>query len=335
MGPTEIAMVAAGLVLVLFTFVDAITTTMVLSANAGPLTSRINKAVWRLLLLRHKNGATGPSHLVQIGGVLLLLLSVTVWLLMLWGGWLLVFAADARAVVDTSTGDPAGITDRTYFTGYTIATLGVGDFSPGTPWGQLLTPIAALSGLFLATLAITYLLSVVNAVVSRRQFAAYVHSLGRDPSDFLVSAWNGSAFDHALTLHLVTLTNDLTRLAEQHLAYPALHYFHARSRRVSVPAAVAWLTDAHLFLAHGVAPHARSSPALLLPFGAAIESYVNTVRASIVVSTPDAPPSPTTKSLRQAQVPLVDEASLRDAADDARDQRRVVNSLVNSAGWQW
>lgn len=56
----------------------------------------------------------------------------------------------------TATGNPAGTVERLYFTGYTVFTLGNGDFRPGAGTWQLATVAATGTGLVLITLAITY-----------------------------------------------------------------------------------------------------------------------------------------------------------------------------------
>lgn len=55
------------------------------------------------------------------------------------------------AVRDAANGEPAGLVDRLYFTGYTVFTLGNGDFKPGSGIWQIATGAAAGTGLFLVT----------------------------------------------------------------------------------------------------------------------------------------------------------------------------------------
>jgi len=117
-----------------------------------------------------------------------------------------------------------------YFTGFLVVTLGTGDFVASTSWWRVLTDVAAFSGLFLVTLAITYLTSVVSAVVARRTLAIHVNALGGSATDILARGWDGERFSPGFTQHLVMLTDKLTMSAEQHLAYPVLHYFHTHHR---------------------------------------------------------------------------------------------------------
>ena len=72
--------------------------------------------------------------------------------------------------------------------------LGTGDYVPvGGTW-EVLSAVASLRGLFVVTLAITYVLSVVSAIAAKRQLAGNVHNLGASPADLVCRAWDGSRF---------------------------------------------------------------------------------------------------------------------------------------------
>ena len=58
-------------------------------------------------------------------------------------------------------------------------------------------------------------------------------SFGETPADILGNAWNGNTFE-PLTIHLANLAPSLSRLAQQHMAYPILHYFHSAERSLAL-----------------------------------------------------------------------------------------------------
>ncbi|WP_416139575.1 ion channel [Halomonas sp. HK25] len=119
---------------------------------------------------------TGPATLVLLG---------VVWVAGLWLGWLLIFSGLPEAVVDSQSGRPASVSELIYYVGFTLSTLGVGDFLPQGAAARLLTSVAAFNGLVLVTLIITYALPVVSAAVARRQLAFSISMLGDTPPGYL------------------------------------------------------------------------------------------------------------------------------------------------------
>lgn len=107
----------------------------------------------------------------SIGPVVLLVILAT-WILLLWTGFLLLFSVDVQSVLNAKTDVPADFWERVYFTGFTISTLSVGDFVPSGAGWRVIAALASLNGLFLMTLAISYLIPVMSAVVGKRQLAA-------------------------------------------------------------------------------------------------------------------------------------------------------------------
>ncbi len=135
--------------------------------------------------------------------------------------------------MDTHTGAQAGIADRIHFTGSTMFTLGSGDFTPSGSFWKVATAFAGLNGLFMLTLAVTYLLAIIEAVVAKRSFASQVWTLGRTAEEFIVNVWDGHTF-RAVELRIVSITEQLQLVVEQHHAYPMLHFYHEAAKRQSV-----------------------------------------------------------------------------------------------------
>ena len=131
--------------------------------GAGPLTKRLGHYQWQFLLGAHRR--FGGNWVLVAGGVGVFVCTLMFWVATLWTGWSLIFWG-TDAVVAASTGAAADGTDVVYFVGYTLFTLGTGDFVPhGGVW-QVLTPVASLSGLFVVTFSISYLVSIIQAIAS-------------------------------------------------------------------------------------------------------------------------------------------------------------------------
>lgn len=323
----------AGCALVVLVFVDALVTTLFVAKGAGPLTRRFAGLLWRGLLRFHRRDS--HARWLTVGGPVLLIATVMAWVIALWAGWVLVFLG-SHAVVNDSSGAPAGLVDVVYFTGFLVFTLGTGDFVAVAPLWRLVTDVAAFSGLFLVTLSITYLISVVSAVVSRRTLAIHVSALGDSAAQILTLGWNGERFSPELSQQLVTLTDKVTTIAEQHLAYPVLHYFHTPDRSTSAPIGLAHLEDAMLMLTYAVAPAARPDTAAVRPLRTVIDRYVTTASATSALPEPgEPPPVPSLRPLSATTIPVVAETEFQQSVAKEAQRRKALCRLVHGDGWSW
>ncbi|HEX2174917.1 MAG TPA: potassium channel family protein [Nocardioidaceae bacterium] len=330
----ELVTIIAGVVLVVLVFADALATTMVVAAGAGPLTRRVAGLLWRAMLRLHRRDSR--SLLLTVTGPMLLVTTVLLWVTGLWAGWVLVFVGATDVVVDARTGAPAGFWDVVYYTGFTSFTLGTGDYVAATPGWRVVSAIASFTGLFLVTLAITYLISVVSAVVARRALAVAITALGTTADNVVLGGWTGHGFSSSYTQHLVTLTEKLAAAAQQHLAYPVLNYFHSRHREPSAPVALARLEDAMLLLTAAVEPSARPHPAAVEPLRYVLERYITAAAAtSSLPRRTEPPPAPSLRPLMAGGVPVVPEEQFQDAVAQQSHRRTALRRLVNGDGWSW
>src|SRR5919112_2232845 len=233
-------MVVIGVVIALIALVDALRTTLWLEGAGGPLTSRVTTGLWRTTLAF---SSTKRYRLLSLAGPFILSVTVFMWVVLLGAGWTLVFSAYPDALLDTSTREPADLVGRVWFVFYTIFTLGNGDYTPSGNGYRFAGAAAVASGMFLVTLAITYVLSVISAVANKRAFASQVSGFGGDPEEFVLTVWDGTGFG-ALAPQLTSLSTSLSLLAELHQAYPSLHYYYAASKNKASAPAVALLDEA-------------------------------------------------------------------------------------------
>lgn len=323
-------LIAAGLLLVLLVFVDALMTTISVSAGAGPVTKRVLGLCWRGFLALHRPDSR--SSLLNAAGVLLLVGTVLMWVAGLWTGWFLVLLGSDTAVA-SNTGAPVGTTDVWYLSGYLIFTLGTGDVVAASSTWRLVTAAAAFSGLFLVTLAITYLTAVVSAVVVRRRIALQVTGLGSSAVEIIRRAWDGKRFSSMFEQQLITLTPDVMTTAEQHLAYPVLHYFHASQPSLAAPLAIAQLDDV-MVLIDAIEPDHRPDENAVAPIRFAMDRYVRTATEIAWVPQAPAPTPPDASTLDDAGIPW-GPGGVAGAASARADRRAKLNQLVVSDGWTW
>lgn len=325
-----LVLVLAGTGLVLLALVDEVWTTIAAGSGAGPVTGRLSGALWRLALGVHRRR---PSHrLLTLAGVLVPLSVLLTWIVLVSVGWVLVFSASDGAVRDATTGRSADLGERAYYAGYTIFTLGNGGYAPGAGLWQLATVLAAGTGLVLVTLSITYLVPVAGAVAHRRQVAGHIASLGTDPADIVVRAWSGSGFG-SLGQHLVSLTELVQAARQRHLTYPVLHYFHSTDRENALGPGLAHLWGAVHLLRHGVAPGQRPDPAALRPIDDAIGAFLSTLSTAHIDRVDPPVPVPDLAPLRAAGIPVVDDATYREASGSTLERRSLLAGLLDDDGW--
>ncbi|MDP9408740.1 MAG: potassium channel family protein [Actinomycetota bacterium] len=257
------------------------------------------------------------------------------WILGLWAGWVLVFASDPRALGLSSGPGFADWTGRIWFVSYTMFTVGNGDFTPADGAWQVVSGLVAATGMSLVTLAVTYLLNVLTAVVGKRAYADQVHGLGRTAEELVLAGWNGHDL-HPLDRQLTELASQLSRITQQYLSYPVLQYYHAAAVAKSPVKAAAVLDDALTLLRFGVAPAARPDPAALTSARSAVQSLLSdTLEAASIRPAPEPPPPPRLEPLRRAGVPVVEEQEFAGALRDLDDRRRTMLGLVRGDGWDW
>ncbi|HSK24125.1 MAG TPA: potassium channel family protein [Egicoccus sp.] len=306
---------------------DVIVTTISTTSAGGPLTSRFGRAWWRVA---HLAARRPTSRWLSSAGPVILLGTIGLWLLLMWSGWTLVFAADTSAVVSGTSQAPADWWSRVYYTGFTIFTLGVGDYVPaGAPW-QVLTVLASASGLAVTTASITYLIPVVTAATQRAQLAARIEVMGGDAHALVANLYHDGSVAQFGAL-LPELTDRLLQTGERHLAYPILHYFHPRTVRTELRIQLAALDDAVTLVQSGLAPEVgRPHPATLRAARSAIAHLLERAHVADAGAAPPLELDP----LRAAGVPVVSDAAFADAVSGLADHRLRVAGYAAESKWQ-
>lgn len=320
-----------GIVLILIVFIDALWTTLWVESGAGPLARKSSNWIWRggLSVIgreRHRR--------LSLLGPLILFFTLIMWIVLLWAGWVLVFAGGSQSLAHAHTGAPADWAARIYFVGYMMFTAGNGDFSPSGGGWQIAAALTNATGMVVVTLALTYLISIVSAVVKKRGFASGVMGLGISPDDFVASGWNGRDF-RSLDLPLAGMAATLSDLAQRYEAYPILQYYHAGRVAKSPILAAATLDDALSILSFAVPESLRPAPAVLKSARAAVESFLETMPSAFISKADEAPAPPELRALRHKGVPLLSEEDFRAGLAGISERRCRLLGLVRNDGWEW
>lgn len=313
-----------GCLLVVLVAVDAFRTVLWSSRGAGPLTALITRAI--LPLTRHIG--TRSRNLLSGVGPLALLLVVSTWVVLLLVGFVFALQFDHDGIAAATTDRPADIGEQAYYVGYTLFTLGTGEYVPTTDWVRAVSVLINAAGMFLITLSVTYVLPVISASVQSRSFGSSVLSLGSSPEDIITGAWDGHSvnLDHQLR----DASTELTQLAHQHLAYPLLHLFHSSQASSSAPLAVA-VADEVLTLLDAVDPSVVPPIPGRRQLRSSIELYTETYGRHL--DDGDPPAIPSLDALAGAGIPLVhDEWSFARLVAERGDHRARMQRLTDAAG---
>ena len=214
--------IGLGLAIVLLTFFDFFHTTLS-GKGFGWLSGILNRHLNRIILSNQNR------KIFDYSGMIHLLFTTFVWLSLLFLGTYLVFTSGEEMVMNAETRLPATYVERFYFVAYLLSTLGIGDFVPGNDTSDILAGIFSFSGFILITTGMTYLLGVVNSVLTKKELAFFISTLGKD----VVELYDYFSRDK----NLETLMSDSTNLREQiiknsssYLAFPMVNYFLTRER---------------------------------------------------------------------------------------------------------
>ena len=319
-----------GVVLLAVVIVDLLWTTLWADGGAGPVSARLSNVLWRLI----RRSGSSRSTIVSLGGPVVLVGTLLLWVGLLWIGWTLVFGSAENSLRDTSDGSTVSWPGRFYFVAYAMFTMGNGDFRPVGGLWQVLTGFTTATGMLLVTLAVSYVLSVLGAVAQKRSFAGTVKGLGTSGAALVRSGWNGRDL-HDLDLPLSALASEASSLADKHKTYPILHYYHSSSETGASSLAVATLDDALTLIRYGTSGELLYNRAVVENTRSSVESYLATLHAALIDATDDTPPAPSLVSLRSAGVPTVDDADFAAALRALDDRRRRLLGAVRADAWTW
>lgn len=327
----EVVCFVVGFAILAADVVDIVWTTLG-THGGGPISTPVTDLVSHIALKLHKRR---PHHrLLSFVGSITIVVLLVLWVSMMWGGWFIIFNARPDAIVDSHTHAAADVVGRLYFTAYSISTMGNGDFVPhGSLW-RVLTSLATLSGLGTVSMAITFLMNVLPAVVLTRTLGSYISDLGGTPTEIIRRAWDGKNFD-SLNDHFLEMTGMIHIFTEQHLAYPVLQYFHSEHERTAASLRLAALNELVILLAHGVVEESRPMPMVILPVKEALTGLATVVEREFVEPAKDPPPPPSLSVLRQFSVPTVSDEQFARALQDCQESRRFFAGLLEDDGWPW
>lgn len=158
----------------------------------------------------------------SLSGMVINLSVLLIWVIFIWIGLYLIYSTDPGAIVNDK-GRMANNWERLYFTGYTLSTLGLGNFAPTTLTFELLTSIFSFFGFIFFTTSMTYLISVSSALIHKRSLALSIRNLGKTPEEMVYRLLNqDTSFSRQ---NLASIQEKIERHSINLQAYPVLHNY--------------------------------------------------------------------------------------------------------------
>lgn len=323
-----------GVLLVAFVFFDALWTALWSEGGAGPMTDTIGSVIWKAFKGIAGAGGQMNHRLLSLAGPAVLVATVVTWLMLMWTGMVMMFSSSPDAVVVATTRAPGDFTDRIWFVLYTSTTVGNGGFAPNTDFFQVVAGFIAASGMAMVTLAITYGIQVLSAVVDKRAFASQVLSFGESTAEIVRNLQVAGA--SSLSTQLSAMGERLGEVTEQHKSYPVLHYYHPAERSRSTACAVASLDEALRIYRAGVDQRETAvDAAVIQPLQNTIGTFLDELQESFLSKASSTPPKSDADDLREEGVRLRHPSDLEQADEAQSKRRRLLAGLVDHDGWRW
>lgn len=328
-GLLSLTTVVGALVLVAV-MTDIVVTALVPSGGAGPLTRWTGGVLWRVLRALHDRR---PAHrALRAAGPLIVGMVVVMWLVGLIAGWSLVFSRQGSLVAADGSGTPAPVLGRLYYSAATVLGSGGGPYTPGSDVWRAVEQVAAGTGVALIGLTIAYILPIVSAVVQKREVASYISALGGGPDEILVRAYSDGNFG-SLHLHFIALTPMINRLAQNHLAYPVLHYFHSGERFTALGPSIVVLDESLTLAEEGLVEENLMDPSSVRPCRAAIDGFLQSLTRVAVVAAEHPLPLPELDAYRETDLPLRPDEEISERYESLRDRRCLLAGFLEHDGW--
>lgn len=227
-----------GVGLVIVALVDIYLTVLFPRLGSSILSLRLSKGLWRLFWLVAYIIPLKDKKLLAHSGPILVVATVVVWVcLLLWGFALIVWTELGWAIQSSRGSTDTDFITALYYSGFSLTTLGTGDFTPETNFQRLLMILEAAVGFSVFTLTITYLLSIYSALIRRNTFALSLHhrTAGTADAAEIIARLEADGHCGVLQQDISDIARDLINLLESQHSYPALIYFRFRQTYYALP----------------------------------------------------------------------------------------------------
>jgi len=280
------------------------------------------------------NERTKSRKLFRYSGLTHILSLIGLWIGLLWVGFFLLLMSDPGSIVEAGSGSAASTLTKLYVSGYTLSTLGVGDYVPGTEGWQIIMSAFSFAGFIFITTAMTYLMSLTTAVIHKRNLSMFIANMGESPEEIIANSYNGESFLGLLNV-APTLRDMINKHSQNHFAHPAVHYFYSISKEESLSVNITNLDEALSIIFHlGKKP--VFVPHELRTLRKAIDSYLDSIGHNFFSPVKQAiKHTPDFKRLEERDIISSSRQTPKEYAAAFADRRTLLGGLLKSNGWSW
>ncbi|SHF42874.1 Ion channel [Salegentibacter echinorum] len=321
-----------GITLYIMIVTDMVMTTVTVKGG-GWITNKISSMSWKFFLKLCDHN--GKSRLLSHIGYLQLLFIVLFWVVMLNVSFTLVLWSDTASVINSTSKLPVNLWGKIYYSGFSLSTLGVGDYIAKNDLWRLVTTLYSFTGLILITMSITYFIPVLNAVIKKRKLGILISSLGKEPQDMVLNSYNKEKWD-VLNYRVVSLAEELIEHSQNHRAYPVIHYFHNNKKEKAIIIQIARLNEAIFILKNFIKIDVSSESNPLDNIDIALSDYIEVIQeVKGVKFTEVFPSNPGLNKLEDAGLIQKNTKSTNKLTKEMQKRRKVLCRLVKEDGWEW
>lgn len=323
-------LIFTGTIIYLFVIFDILQTTLSMKGG-GWITSKLSHTFWKIFF--NLSGRNGHSKLLSHTGYLLLISIVITWVFLLWLSLVLLLSSDEGIIINSSTKENADIAQIIYYSGYTLSTMGMGDFiALGNNW-RLITAVYSFTGLIILTMSVTYFIPVLSAVIQQRKLGIRLSTLGNSPQQIIHESWNGENLEGIID-KINQFSGEIIEYSQQHRAYPVIHYFHNTKSKNAIILQLARLYEAVIILSNHLNEAHHINAKKLRPILTAYQNYFEVLHEVTQIKLSDEnPPYPKINDLENLNI--LKKSEKLEFSDEIIRNRKFFKKLVAHDGWQW
>jgi hypothetical protein len=226
---------AIGAAILVFLTVDVFLTVFHPQGHAGPITRLQTRAVWALVrtIGVRRNGPPRDT-LLGLAAPIMVVLTLALWMLLLVIGFALIYLPHVQTFLFSPGSLRTPWWEALYYSGYTAATLGLGDMVPDLPGLRLLTVLEAFTGFALLSVSVTYMLAVYRELIAKRSLASNIAGYFRT-GEAPVRRFMCGDDRNEVARWTEGITTSLLHVMEAHFQYPVLHYYRSSDPDRALP----------------------------------------------------------------------------------------------------
>ena len=299
----------------------------------GRITAAIGRLCFKTFMFL--SGKEGNHRVLNYIGLACILLTISTWTLLLWTGFSCIYVADTNSILVGTSKAPTDTFEKIYHVGYTLSTLGIGDYVPGNNFWRIFTSFVSFIGLVTVTMSITYLVPVISNAIQKRSLSLQVSSIGETPEQIVINSYNGKDFSDLSNI-LSDLSAGIFLYTQNHVAYPILHHMHSNNPSENIVLKLVALDEALTIFLYHVPASQRPNLLEVQSVRRAITAYLKTI--TYMTPTDEPPPLPRFGMIEEftgLQLERTQGAACAELYEALGKRRKLLYADLQMDGWQW